>query len=173
MKPSSRKGVQAKKDSNYVGYSANQIIVIPSGSTITIKLNPITVPDMVYFKYKDSEFLSPWLGSKIQTRPDGSVRYYEKELNDSSKIPGLKDAINSEIAKVGGKLTVESVLAKNGGYLNGKFIVLPGPDQKGDPGIFSFTLTKGFDLDNLTIRVFSPLDGTAFSLSTSCITATN
>ena len=168
MQASARKGFQAKREVNYVGYNADQIVVVPAGNKVTIKLNPQTVPDMVYFKYKDSEFLSPWLGSAIFTQSNGEVKYYERDLNDATKYPGLKDAINAEIAKVGGKLTVETALAKNGGYVGGKFKVLPGPDQGGNPGLFSFTMTKGFDLDNLTIRVFSPLQGTVFSIESAC-----
>lgn len=168
MKGSARRGTQAKREVNYVGYNADQIVVVPAGNTVTLSLNPQTVPDMVYFKYKDTEFLSPWLGAKMWTRQNGEVVYYERDLNDQAKYPGLKDAINAEIAKVGGKLTVETALSKNGGYSNGKFVVQPGPDQNGNPGLFSFTMTKGFDLDNLTIRVFSPLAGTVFTISSSC-----
>ena len=168
MKSTARSGAQAKREVNYVGYNADQIVVVPAGNTVTIKLNPQTVPDMVYFKYKDTEFLSPWLGAASYTQPNGNVLTYEKDLNDTVKYPGLKDAINAEIAKIGGKLTVDAALAKNGGLVGGKFKVLPGPAQGGNPGLFSFTMTKGFDLDNLTIRVFSPLDGTIFGIESSC-----
>lgn len=118
---------------------------------------------MVYFKYKDTEFLSPWLGSKSE-----SSRNFEAELNDTTKLPGLIDAINSEIAKVEGKLTVQTALAKNGGLVNGKFVVLPGPQQGGKAETFAFTIEKGFSLDELTVRVFAPLSGTVFEISTEC-----
>lgn len=168
MPAASRKGNQAKREVNYVGYNADQIVVVPAGNTVTLKLDPINVPDMVYFKYKDTEFLSPWLGKKSWVDQAGQTKNYEADLNNQTLYPGLKDAINAEIAKVGGKLTVETALAKNGGWVNNKFVVLPGPGQNGNPGIFTFTMTKGFDLDNLTIRVFSPLAGTAFSIASSC-----
>jgi hypothetical protein len=169
MKPATRQGTQAKREVNYVGYNADQIVVVPAGNTVTIKLNPLTVPDMVYFKYKGEEFLSPWLGAKTSVNPrTGQNNNFEADLNDATKYPGLKDAINAEIKKIGGKFTVETALAANGGWVNNKFVVLPGPGQKGDPGVFSFTMTKGFDLDNLTIRVFSPLAGTAFTIESSC-----
>lgn len=168
MQPTQRTGTQATRENNYVGYNADQIVVVPSGNSVTLKLNPQTVPDMVYFKYKDTEFLSPWLGAAQFKRQDGIVKTYEKDLNDETKYPGLKDAINAEIKKVGGKLTVETALAQNGGWVNNQFKVLPGPDQKGNPGTFTFSMTKGFDLDNLTIRVFSPLAGTVFTIESSC-----
>ena len=169
MKPATRQGVEAKREVNYVGYNADQIVVVPVGNKITLKLNPLTVPDMVYFKYKDTEFLSPWLGAKTSVNPrTGQSSNFEADLNDATKYPGLKDAINAEIAKVGGKLTVETALAAKGGWVNNKFVVLPGPGQNGNPGVFSFTMTKGFDLDNLTIRVFSPLAGTVFTIESSC-----
>lgn len=168
MPAASRRGVEAKREVNYVGYNADQIVVVPAGNTVTLKFDPIAVPDMVYFKYKSTEFLSPWLGKKTWVDQAGQTKNYEADLNNQTLYPGLKDAINSEIAKVGGKLKVETALAKNGGWVNNKFVVLPGPGQNGDPGIFTFTMTKGIDLDNLTIRVFSPLSGTAFSIQSSC-----
>lgn len=174
MAATNRSGVQANKESNYVGFNADQYLIIPAGNSVTIKLDPQSVPDMVYFKYKDTEFLTPWLGAKQYAAPSGPTTYYEKDLNDSSKYPGLKEAINAEILSCGGKLTVETALAANGGYKDGKFIVMPGPRQlrgtasEGNSGTYTFTVTKGFSLDNLTIRVFSPLAGTKFSLSASC-----
>jgi hypothetical protein len=165
MPAATRRGVEAKQAVNYVGYNADQIVVVPAGNTVTLKFNPQSVPDMVYFKYKDTEFLSPWLGVKIGENSQGN---FEADLNDLTKYPGLKDSINAEIAKIGGKLTVETALAKNGGYVNGKFVVLPGPNQNGNPGVFSFTMVKGFTLDNLTIRVFAPLSGTVFSIQSTC-----
>jgi hypothetical protein len=162
MPATQRQGTQAKRETNYVGYNADQIVVVPSGNSVTLKLDPQSVPDMVYFKYKETEFLSPWLGVAKGTRN------YEDEINDETKYPGLKDAINAEIQKIGGKLTVETALAQNGGWVNNKFKVLPGPRQGGNPGTFTFTMTKGFDLDNLTIRVFSPLSGTVFTIESSC-----
>jgi hypothetical protein len=183
MKPASRQGGQANQSNNYVGYNQDQIVVVPVGNLVTLTFDPMTVPDMVYFKYKETEFLSPWLGSTTRTTvydattgknstidaSDPRYRDFEKELNDPAKCPGLKDAINKEIAAVGGKLTVETALAKNGGYVNNRFEVQPGPNQQGAKNVnFTFAITKGFDLDNLTIRVFSPLAGTSFSISSVC-----
>lgn len=169
MPSTTRKGVQANKESNYVGFNADQYLIIPAGNSVSIKLDPNTVPDMVYFKYKETEFLSPWLGAKQSTAQGGKINYYENDLNDSSKYPGLKEAIDAEISSCGGTLTVETALAANGGYKNGKFIVMPGPRQQGNAaGTYTFTVAKGFSLDTLTIRVFSPLAGTVFNLSASC-----
>lgn len=168
MKPATRSGSQAKREVNYVGYNSDQIVVVPAGDKVTIKLDPMTIPDMVYFKYKGEEFLSPWLGKKTWIDQSGKSVNFEADLNDANKYPGLKDAINAEIAKVGGKKRVETDLAKNGGWVNNKFVVLPGPNQGGNPETFSFTMDKGIDLDNLTIRVFSPLSGTSFTIASSC-----
>lgn len=173
MPASSKQGTQAAQTNNYVGYNADQYLVIPVGRQISIQFNPQSIPDMVYFKYKDTEFLSSFLGSKTGQNPQTKeLRNYENEINDAVKYPGLKDAINKEIAKVGGTLTVETALATNGGYVNGKFVVLPGPGQQGEAGKYTFTTTKNFTLDNLTIRVFSPLQQTAFTIASACNTAT-
>ena len=173
MQPTRRSGAKATRETNYVGYNSDQILVVPVGTKVNIKLNPLTVPDMVYLKYKNFEFLSPWIGAKTSNLENGQTRNFESDLNDPTKCPGLKDAINSEIQKVGGKLTVESALAKSGGYSNGKFVVLPGPAQKGTPSNFTFSVVKGFDLDNLTIRVFSPLEGTLFTIESNCSNQTS
>lgn len=162
-----RKGTKADQSNNYVGYNADQFVQVAVGTVVTLKLDPMAIPDMVYFKYKDTEFLSPWLGAK--TSQSGPPRNFETDLNDPAKCPGLVDAINNEIASVGGKLTVQSALAKNGGFVGNRFVVLPGPSQNGKKTeTFSFPITKGFDLDNLTIRVFSPLAGTLFTISSAC-----
>lgn len=168
MQPSRRSGSKATRETNYVGYNADQVIVVPVGNNIKIKLNPLTVPDMVYLKYKGREFLSPWIGAKTSELTNGQTRNFESELNDPTKCPGLKDAINAEIKKLGGNLTVETALAKSGGYVNDKFVVLPGPAQNGNPNNFTFSMTKGFDVDNLTIRVFAPLEGTLFTIESGC-----
>lgn len=167
MKPTSRKGATALRTVNYVGYNADQFVMVRAGQKITLSFNPMNVPDMVYFKYKDLEFLSPFLG--LKARPDYDKRQYENELNDPAKYPGLIDAINTEIKKVGGTLTVQTALADTGGFINNKFVVLPGPSQQGNKVVnFTFPITKDFAKDKLVIRVFSPLDTTAFTISSTC-----
>jgi hypothetical protein len=160
------KGTQATSEVNYVGFKRDLYIMASVGDKVSLKFNPKIVPDMVYFKYKDLEFLSTWLGAPV-TPPDAyKKRNFLDELN--TKYPDLEAKINAELKAVGSKGTVSSLAP--GAKVNGKWVVNPGPQQKppGSPEQFSFTLTKNFDLDKLIVRCFSPLEDTAFAIETSC-----
>ena len=156
-------GVQAEAAANYVGFKTDLFVMASVGDKVSLKFDPINVPDMVYFRYKDREFLSPWLGSKTGGSP---TRYFEEELN---AMADLEAKINAELAAIGSKGTVASLAptAKPGG----KWAVQPGPGQGGKPEQFSFTFDKDFALDKLTVRCFSPLSGTRFNISTACTPA--
>ena len=154
-------GVQAEAAVNYVGFKTDLYVMASVGDKVTLSFDPITVPDMVYFKYKDKEFLSPWLGS-----PTASGRNFESELN---AIADLETKINAELSAVGSSKKVMDLAPS--AKVGGKWKVQPGPNQGGKPQQFQFTFDKDFALDKLTVRCFSPLDGTRFNIATLCAPA--
>lgn len=155
-------GKQAVAEVNYVGFKKDLFVMAAVGDLVTLSLDPQTFPDMVYFKYKGQEFLSPWLGA--QTTTDGR-RNFVNELN-ATKLADLEQKINAELAACGSTKTVAQLAP--GAKVGGKWVVKPGVDQGGDPKTFQFPFTKTFDLDKLTVRVFSPLAGTVFDIAMKC-----
>lgn len=151
-------GVKADPTVNYVGFKRDLYAMAAVGDKVSLKFDPINVPDMVYFKYKEKEFLSPWLGV---TNAQG--RNFETELN---AIADLEAKINAELAAIGSKGTVATLAPT--AKVGGKWKVQPGPGQGGKVEQFTFMFDKDFALDKLTVRCFSPLDGTRFNISTSC-----
>lgn len=155
-------GKQANAAVNYVGFKKDLYAMATVGDTVTLKFDPLTFPDMVFFKYKEKEFLSPWLGAQA-----AQGRNFVKELN---AIPDLEEKINAELAACGSTGTVASL--RPGAKVGGKWVVKPGVRQGGDPKTFQFPFTKDFALDKLTVRCFSPLDGTVFEINTGCAPTT-
>lgn len=151
-------GVKADAAANYVGFKRDLYAMASVGDKVSLKFNPLVVPDMVYFKYKDKEFLSPWLGS-----PTASGRNFETELN---AVADLEAKINAELAAVGSTRTVATLAPT--AKVGGRWKVQPGPQQGGKGEQFTFMFDKDFSLDKLTVRCFSPLDGTRFNIDTSC-----
>ncbi len=151
-------GVKADANVNYVGFKRDLYVMAAVGDQVSLKFDPISVPDMVYFRYKNQEFLSTWLGVT-----NGGGRNFQNELN---AIADLESKINAELAAVGSTGTVAKLapMAK----VNGKWIIQPGPGQGGKAEQFTFIFDKDFALDKLTVRCFSPLDGTRFNISTGC-----
>jgi hypothetical protein len=156
-------GGQAPSSLNYVGFKKDLYAMATVGDTVTLEFNPLTFPDMVFFKYKEKEFLSTWLGA-----PSYAGRNFVNELN-SSKLADLEEKINTELAACGSTGTVASLAP--GAKVGGKWVVKPGVRQKGDPKTFQFPFTKDFAIDKLIVRCFSPLAGTAFTIKTSCAPA--
>jgi hypothetical protein len=156
-------GEQAKAEVNYVGFRKDLYAMASVGDKVSLKFDPATFPDMVYFKYKGQEFLSPWLGS-----PSIDRRNFEAELNDP-KLADLESKINAELKAIGSTGTVASLAPT--AKVNGRWKVQPGPRQGGKPEQFTFIFDKDFALDKLTVRCFSPLAGTVFSIVTSCTPA--
>lgn len=152
-------GAQAQAEANYVGFKKDLYVMASVGDKVTLSFDPVSIPDMVYFKYKDKEFLSPWLGAAT----GGNGRNFESELNG---FADLEAKINAELAACGSKGTVATLApsAKPGG----KWKVQPGPGQGGKPQQFQFSFDKDFALDKLTVRCFSPLGGTVFKIKTEC-----
>lgn len=157
------KGTQATAAVNYVGFGKDLFAMAGVGDTVVLSFDPQTFPDMVYFKYKEQEFLSPWLGAQSI-----SDRNFVKELNNP-KLADLETKINAELAACGSKGTVASLAT--GAKVDGKWVVKPGIHQGGSPNTFTFKFTKDFALDKLTVRCFSPLAGTVFEIATSCTKA--
>ena len=153
-------GEQAKADVNYVGFKKDLYAMAGVGDKVSLKFDPATFPDMVYFKYKNREFLSPWLGS-----PSIERRNFEAELNDPT-LADLESKINAELKAIGSTGTVASLAPT--AKVNGRWKVQPGPRQGGKPEQFTFIFDKDFALDKLTVRCFSPLAGTVFSIVTTC-----
>lgn len=139
---------------NYVGYAADLILTIPAGNTITILFNALHIPDMFYVKYKDVEFLSAFQGSAtLASKLDA--------------IPDLEQRINAELKALGSTKTVRELQPA---AINqaGKWSVVKGQYQQGSEGTYSVTITKGWENDSFKMRVFSPLEATRFSISTTC-----
>ena len=90
------------------------------------------------------------------------------ELNDP-KLADLESKINAELKAIGSTGTVASLAPT--AKVNGRWKVQPGPRQGGKPEQFTFIFDKDFALDKLTVRCFSPLAGTVFSIVTSCTPA--
>ena len=157
------RGTQATAAVNYVGFGKDLYAMAGVGDTVSLSFDPKTFPDMVYFKYKEQEFLSPWLGAQST-----SDRNFVKELNDPN-LADLETKINAELAACGSKGTVASLAA--GAKVGGKWVVKPGVQQGGSPNTFTFKFAKDFALDKLTVRCFSPLAGTVFEIATSCTKA--
>ena len=151
-------GKQANAAVNYVGFKKDLYAMASVGDTVSLSFNPLTFPDMVFFKYKEKEFLSPWLGGRA-----ANGRNFVNELN---AIPDLEEKINAELAACGSTGTVESLIP--GAKVGGKWVVKPGVVQGGDKKTFTFKFDKDFALDKLTVRCFSPLAGTVFEISTTC-----
>ncbi len=162
-------GVQGLAANNYVGYgqAENQSVYLVTAANMQIKLsfNPLVIPDCFYVKYGDQEFLSPFLGRPTDSRQGTTVDYLAK-LNE---IPDLLQRMDAELAAVGAKgtaLQLQPALVDS----TGKIQILPGPEQGNQSsGVHSFTVTKQYTLDKLVIRVFSPLSGTRFNITSSCI----
>jgi len=151
-------GAQAGADVNYVGFKTDLYVMASVGDKVTLSFDPVNIPDMVYFRYKDREFLSPWLGT-----PTGNGRNYESELGG---FADLEAKINAELAACGSKGTVATLAPS--AKVSGKWKVQPGPLQGGKPQQFQFAFDKDFALDKLTVRCFSPLGGTVFKIKTDC-----
>ena len=147
-------GKQASAAVNYVGFKKDLYVMASVGDKVTLRFNPVNVPDMVYFRYKNVEFLSPFLGNTTD---------FNKDLG---AFTDLEQRINTELAACGSGKTM-SELAPTA-KINGKWVVQAGPDQNGKPEQFSFTFDKDFSLDKLVVRCFSPLASTIFSITTSC-----
>jgi hypothetical protein len=151
-------GKQANATVNYVGFKKDLYAMASVGDTVSLSFDPLTFPDMVYFKYKENEFLSPWLGAQ-----SANNRNFVNELN---AIPDLEAKINAELAACGSTGTVASLIP--GAKVGGKWVVKPGVGQGGEAKTFTFKFTKDFALDKLTVRCFSPLAGTVFEIATAC-----
>ena len=156
------KGEKAGADVNYVGFRKDLYIIAIPGRKITLKFNPLQIPDMVYFKYRDRELLSPWLGAKTQINPPFD---WVKILN--STFLDLEEKINAELKSCGSTGTVATL--RPNAKVNGKWVVYPGPQQSGGKSeTFTFPLEKSFDKDQLIVRCFSPLGGTLFTVEMVC-----
>lgn len=153
-------GIQAGSDVNYVGFKKDLFAMATVGDTVTLKFDPKNFPDMVYFRYKGIEFLSPWLGAQ-----SAANRNFVQELN-KPELADLEAKINAELAACGSKGTVASLAPT--AKVGGKWVVRPGVGQGGDPKTFEFPFTKDFALDKLVVRCFSPLAGTVFEINTVC-----
>ena len=147
-------GKQASAAVNYVGFKKDLYVMASVGDKVTLRFDPVNVPDMVYFRYKNVEFLSPFLGNTTDFNKDLGV------------FSDLEQRINAELAACGSGKTM-SELAPTA-KINGKWVVQAGPGQNGKPEQFSFTFDKDFSLDKLVVRCFSPLASTIFSITTSC-----
>lgn len=147
-------GRRGTAENNYVGYSADLILTIPAGNTITIYFDSFNIPDMFYVKYKDTEFLSPFQGSIALA-------------HQLSFVPYLEEKINAELRSLGSTKTVRE-LQPNAINQNGKWNVVKGRTQGSQEGVYSITVTKGWENDSFKIRVFAPLESTQFSISTIC-----
>lgn len=141
-------------ENNYAGYSADLILTIPAGNTITISFNALHIPDMFYVKYKDVEFLSSFQGSQTLSAK-------------LAAIPDLEQKINAELKALGSVKTVRE-LQPTAITQDGKWNVVKGQYQRADGGIYSVTVNKGWENDSFKVRVFSPLEATRFSISTTC-----
>lgn len=139
---------------NYVGYTADFVLAIPAGNQTTISFNSLHIPDMFYVKYRNFEFLSPFQGSAT----------YTKKLQ---AIPDLEEKINAELQKVGSKGNIRS-LQPGAIDQNGNWVVAKGQYQMAQEGTYSITAIKDLAEDTIVIRVFSPLQATRFSISTTC-----
>lgn len=162
-------GSQGLPANNYVGYgqAENQSVYLVMAANMQVKLqfNPLQIPDCFYIKYGDQEFLSPFLGAQ-QAQISGGTTNFVEALN---KIPDLVEKINAELAAVGAKGDVKT-LQPNFFDAAGKIRIFPGPEQGNrENAVHSFTVTKKYAADKLVIRVFSPLSGTRFNISSTCI----
>lgn len=154
------KGIQATAEVNYVGFKKDLYTMASVGDEVILSFDPVSFPDMVYFKYKDKELLSTWLGSQ-----SNSDRNFVNELNDR-KLADLETKINAELKACGATGTVATLAP--GAKVAGKWVVKPGVGQGGNPETFQFKFTKDFALDKLIVRCFSPLSGTVFNIKTEC-----
>jgi len=152
-------GVRGTIPNNYCGFKTDLFIVTEPGKSVDIEFDPLSIPDMVFIKYGEIEFLSTWLGERSSLSAN--------HVNNLNKIPDLEEKINAELAACGSTGTVASLspTAKVGG----KWVVLPGKQQSGDPKTYTFPLgKKRFGFDTLIIRCFAPLGGTEFTITARC-----
>lgn len=153
-------GIKGTSSNNYCGYRKDLFIMTEPGKSIDIEFNPKNIPDMVFIKYGEKEFLSTWLG----VPGENSISY----VNNLNQIPELEAKINAELTACGSTGTVASLspTAKVGG----KWVVRPGKEQKnGISNTYTFPLgEKTFNKDKLIVRCFSPLSGTVFSITAKC-----
>lgn len=147
-------GKMGTSETNYAGYSADLVLTIPAGNTITISFNSLHIPDMFYVKYKDVEFLSAFQGSAALA-------------SKLSAVPDLEEKINAELRALGSAKTVRE-LQPNAINQDGTWNVVKGQYQRAEEGAYAVTVTKGWENDSFKIRVFSPLEATRFSISTTC-----
>lgn len=155
-----QQGIQGTSTNNYCGFKKDLYIVTEPGKSIDIEFNPKLIPDMVFIKYGEKEFLSTWLGA---TKGYSNNNY----VNDLNKIPDLEAKINSELAACGSTGTVASL--RPDAKVGGKWVVLPGKLQTGDPKTYTFPLgKKTFNKDKLIVRCFAPLDETVFAIKVLC-----
>lgn len=147
-------GKMGTSETNYAGYSADLVLTIPAGNTITISFNSLHIPDMFYVKYKDVEFLSAFQGSATLA-------------SKLSAVPDLEEKINAELRALGSAKTVRE-LQPNAINQDGTWNVVKGQYQRAEEGVYAVTVTKGLENDSFKIRVFSPLKATKFSISTTC-----
>ncbi len=141
------KGGQGTKDKSYVGYEFDSLASFTVGDKINLTFDPQTVPDCFWIKMEgEKEYLSGFLGNSN----------YADELD---AIPDLMKTINTKIKQLGGTIQLNSTTIK------------PGVDQNG-VGIFPTFIKKPF-ADKLKIVVFSPLQGTVFTVTVDCVSGTN
>ena len=167
------KGVQATPANNYVGYgqSPDQQLVtnIAHGQEFYLSLDSLQIPDCVYIRYGDTEFLSPFTGLKKEDRG----RDFEAELNklNADQTSGLVALMNAELAKIGATGTVETLqpafFTKDSAG-NSIIKVLPGATQGGSNQYYTKKLKRDAFKSNVIIRVFAPLGNTEFGIRVAC-----
>ena len=153
-------GVQGTLANNYCGFKKDLYIATVPGKSISIEFNPKRIPDMVFIKYGDIEFLSTWLGgTSIHSEPN-----FVTQLN---KTLDLEAKINAELAACGSTGTVATL--RPNAKVGGKWRVFPGKEQSGDQKTYTFPLgEKAFNKDKLIVRCFAPLGNTEFSITAKC-----
>jgi hypothetical protein len=162
------RGVQGTSENNYVGFGRekNQRYVtdIPIGAKFQVTFDPLTVPDCYFVKYDDIEFLSPFIGAQSFTDGKGKTYNYVEQL---TALTDLKDKINAELAAAGATGTVDT-LRPDFFTADGKVSIQPGPRQNPKVGVTTFEATRDALESDITIRVFSPLQTTLFSIRSGC-----
>lgn len=162
------RGVQGTSENNYVGFGRekNQRYVtnIPVGATFQVTFDPLSVPDCFFIKYDNVEFLSPFIGAQSFTDGKGKTYNYVEQL---TALTDLKDKINAELAAVGATGTVDT-LRPDFFTADGKVSIQPGPRQSPKVGVTTFEAMRDALESDITIRVFSPLQNTIFSIRSGC-----
>jgi hypothetical protein len=156
------KGVQGQKSNNFVGYSDDLWLPFPAGQEVEIEFFTYMVPDCVYIKYGDQEFLSGFVGNVSES--------LQEELTQLNQNDGLVNSIQSVMKSLGSNKTVRDLDPK---FIEPKATFMGRLERfvrikEADPQNSKFTIKKKFGADKLYIRVFSPLDKTMFKIKTIC-----